>query len=144
MAPISKRVKLDPTKGSWWDHEILVMKIYWALERIRFKDALQKLGNVQRYSINQQCTVDQFTLVTEKMKNVVQEREKEIANEKRRIELIYDSVAFFKAKKMNDMCSLDDVIRSVSSIDSNSAVDIPIWKRSVSEFDEEKYLRGEY
>ena len=52
-----------------------------------------------------------------KMKDVVREREKEIANEKRRIELIYDSVAFFKAKKMKDMSS-------------------------VSEFDEAKYLHG--
>ncbi len=61
------------------------------------------------------------------MKDVVREREKEIANEKRRIELIYDSVAFFKAKKMEDMSSLDDAIGSVPSIDSNSlAVDIPM------------------
>ena len=60
---------------------------------------------------------DQFKEGTKKMKDVVREREKEIANEKRRIELIYDSVAFFKAKKMKDMSS-------------------------VSEFDEAKYLHG--
>ena len=24
----AKHVKLDPTKGLWWEHELLVMKIY--------------------------------------------------------------------------------------------------------------------
>ena len=109
------------------------------------KSALQKLGNVQRYSINVQCIVDQFKAGAHEMKNVIREREKEIDNEKRRVQLIYDSVAYFKAKKVLNMSSLEDIISSVSSIDCESAtVNIPIWSRSISEFDEDKYVRGEY
>ncbi len=34
-------------------------------------DALQKLGNVQRYALNQQCTIDQFTSGGAQMKDIV-------------------------------------------------------------------------
>ena len=71
------------------------------------------------------------------MKDVVREREKEIAHEKRRVQLIYDSVSFFKAKKLGDMASLDAVISAVSSIDCDSpTVNIPVWGQSVSSFNE--------
>ena len=79
------------------------------------------------------------------MKDVVREREKEIANEKRRVQLIYDSVTYFKAKKVLDMSSLEAIISSVSSVDCElPTVNIPVWSTSVSEFDEDKYIRGEY
>lgn len=108
-------------------------------------EALQKLGNVQRYAINKQCIVDPFKSGAEKMRDVVRERENEIEKEKRRVQLIYDSVTYFKTKKTRDMTSLDAVINAVSSLDSNSpAVHIPIWNKSVTEFDEAKYLREEY
>ena len=85
------------------------------------KNALQKIRtNVQRYSINQQCVVDQFKVDAHKMKDVIRKRGKEITNEKKHVQLIYDSVTYFKANKLLDMSSLEDVISSIFSIDCES------------------------
>ena len=90
-------------------------------------EALQKLGSVQRNELNDQCLIDQFTSGAAQMKDIVREREKDIAKEKRRVQLIYDSVTYFKTKKSSDMASLDAVIDAVSSIDCDLlAVPIPI------------------
>ena len=38
----TKRIRQDPTKGKWRDAELLTMKIYWALRRIRLEEFLQQ------------------------------------------------------------------------------------------------------
>ena len=38
----TKRIRQDPTKGKWRDSEVLTMKIYWSLRRIRLEEFLRK------------------------------------------------------------------------------------------------------
>ena len=38
----TKRIRQDPTKGKWRDSEILTMKIYWALRRVRLEEFLRR------------------------------------------------------------------------------------------------------
>ena len=79
------------------------------------------------------------------MNNVVRERKKDLQMEKRQIHLTYDSVKYFKAKKAQDASSLDTVIDAKSTIGSDlTSVNLPVWNTPACNFDDEKYLRGEY
>lgn len=52
-----------------------------------------------RYDLDRKCVNDLFEVGRSKLKNVVVERQKELAKEERKLRLIYDAVAFFQKGK---------------------------------------------
>mmetsp|Transcript_11861 Transcript_11861/g.19232 ORF Transcript_11861/g.19232 Transcript_11861/m.19232 type:complete len:159 (-) Transcript_11861:117-593(-) len=60
--------------------------------------ALKKMGNISRYTMNMECTKDISEVGRTALEDVVEEREKELAAEEKRLSIIYDAVSFYKKK----------------------------------------------
>lgn len=71
---------------------------------------MKKLGNVRRHKLDRKCVEDHFDIGREKLKNAVVEREKEIAMEKRKLELTHNAVAHYKTKMAAVLVELDEVM----------------------------------
>ena len=79
------------------------------------------------------------------MKNVVQEREKELADEEKRLSIIYDAVAFYRKKMAAVIVELEEVmLRRERRI----PVECAPWEieldNAMLSFDKDKYMNGEY
>ena len=106
---------------------------------------MKKLGNVSRYKLDKNCLLDYFKVGRAKLENVVQERKTEIAKEKRRLELLYDAVKFYRTKMSATMAELKVVMA-----DKNNRVlrDTQEWEdkadMAMEEFDIDAFKNGDY
>ena len=71
---------------------------------------MKRLGNVKRCKLNKQCTHNQFVEGQKKLKNVAVERNKEREKERRKMQLIWDAVAFFKGKMKLNTLALNEIL----------------------------------
>ena len=73
------------------------------------------------------------------------ERTSELAKEKKRLQLIYDSVSFFKNKMAKNVRELEIVTASVCN---GYRMDVDEWQKEVvsgaERFDETAYLAGQH
>ena len=107
--------------------------------------ALKKLRNISRYKMNMDCTKDYFDVYHQKLKNMVTECMKELAAEKRKLEIVYKAVDFFKKKMARYMAKLDETLALNTS---DTIVESELWEielaKAVEDFYVEKYTNGEY
>ena len=82
-----------------------------------------------------------FEVGEEKLKNVVEERRKELEKERRRLSVIYDSVAYFKSKMKDNR---EELKRTVDKYKSGNVREMEGWEvrmqRGKEAFNEEAYL----
>ena len=107
--------------------------------------ALKKLGNIARYPLDPKCCKDQFDAGRKKLKNIAKDRAKEREKEQRKMELIWDSVTFFKKKMQINRMSLREVL---AKYEEDKNIEKKEWRteyeKSITIFDEENYLRGQF
>ena len=105
--------------------------------------ALKRLGNVKRCKLNKQCTYNQFVEGQKKLLNVAAERNKERDKEKRKMQLIWDAVAFFKGKMKLNGLALNEILEKYAEMRDVKMKDWEIeYDESLTLFDEEQYLAG--
>lgn len=106
--------------------------------------ALKKLSNVARYKLNMNCINDQFRSGRKELKNVVEDRRKELAKEERKHNIIYQSVAHYKRCMEVTMAELDDIIKSVELKQRRKLSDWEIENdNEIKAFDVEEFMRQE-
>lgn len=105
--------------------------------------ALKRMGNISRYGMNMECTRDYFEVGRTELENVVQEREKELADEEKRLSIIYDAVSFYKKKMAAVIVELEEIMSSRRVIVECEPWEIEL-NNAISIFDKDKYMSGEY
>ena len=107
--------------------------------------ALKKLGNVSRYNLDRNCLLDYFKVGRAKLDNVIHERKTEIAKERRRLELLYDAVRFYRKKMSATMAELTQVMSDKSNRVLRESQE---WEAktemATDEFDIETFKNGGY
>ena len=101
------------------------------------------MGNISRYGMNMECTRDYFEVGRTELENVVQEREKELADEEKRLCIIYDAVSFYKKKMAAVIVELEEIMSSRRVIVECEPWEIEL-NNAISIFDKDKYMSGEY
>ena len=104
---------------------------------------MKKMGNIPRYAMNMDCTKDIFKVGCTALEDVVEEREKEIAAEEKRLSIIYDAVSFYRKKMAAVVDELDKVMSR-----RRVPVECDPWEielnNAISIFDKDKYMNGDY
>ena len=104
---------------------------------------MKKMGNIPRYAMNMDTTKDIFKVGYTALEDVVEEREKEIAAEEKRLSIIYDAVSFYRKKMAAVVDELDKVMSR-----RRVPVECDPWEielnNSISIFDKDKYMNGDY
>jgi len=106
-------------------------------------EVLQKLGNVARCPFNRAALKDPFAVGKEKLKNVERDRVTELAKEQRRLDVIYNSVTYFKKKAAKNLAELRSINERIEAGQRRELeqceVDI---RREIEMFDYQAYLKG--
>lgn len=104
---------------------------------------MKKLGNVTRYKLEPRCCKDQFVEGLLKLKDVCSDRMKERKKERRKMELIWDAVNYFKKKMETNKLALNEVL---ADYDRERSLEEKEWEEdyrdSIRMFDEDQYLEG--
>jgi hypothetical protein len=108
---------MEPVSGS--QEDISMKEIFKLAKKVAYgediqpletpeaqEEALKQLSGVARYKLDRECLVDPFVAGRHKLKDVRKERELELAEEQRRITLIYLAVQYFKQKRDKESIQL--------------------------------------
>ena len=99
------------------------------------------MGGVSRYPIDMRCLTNQFVVGDNKLVNVATERKEDIRKEKRKLEIIFDSVKYFK-KKME--ANIEEIKNVVEETEGNRPREQEGWSIAIENlrqaFDETDYI----
>lgn len=77
---------------------------------------LKKIGNVTKYPFEREALRDRDVVGREKLKDIISERQEQRAKEERKLQLIYDSVKFYKR---NMQVNLDEIRETLEKNDGD-------------------------
>ena len=106
-------------------------------------EALKKLGNVARCPFNREALKDPFAVGKGKLKNIERDRVTELAKEQRRLDIIYNSVTYFKQKAAKNLAELRSINERVWAGNRRELEQCEIdIHREIELFDYQAYLQG--
>lgn len=106
-------------------------------------EALKSLSGVARYKINLDSLTDPFVVGRQKLKKVQEQRAAEMALERRKVELIWLAVRYFREKRDKEGVELTETINRLT--DTNEVVEYEEWENAMNEameeFDVNEYFK---
>jgi hypothetical protein len=106
-------------------------------------EALKSLSGVARYKINLDCLTDPFVVGRQKLKKVQEQRAAEMALERRKVELIWLAVRYFREKRDKEGVELTETINRLTN--TNEVVEYEEWENAMNEameeFDVNEYFK---
>ena len=111
------------------------------LESTKDQEVELKRSNTGRRDLNRACLKNQFDVGRKILKNVVRDREMERSKHKRKMQLVYDSVDYFRKYQQQEMTNLEERGKQAQEVGNNT---VRSWEQtihtSLSSFNKDTYF----